>query len=74
MALKRQEGREVFVATDSFTASLDGVDIDVIRGVTLVREGHELLGRFGHLFKPVEPHYEVRDVEQATAAPGERRG
>ena len=73
MSQRRETGRRVFVATDSFTASVDGADVNVVRGVTLVREGHELLDRFAHLFKLVEPHYEVREVEQATAAPGERR-
>lgn len=68
--MAKTEGR-IFIATDSFVTSLDGVDVTVSKGFTRVREGHPLLRGREHLFEPLTVHYEV---EQATAAPGEKRG
>lgn len=65
-------GRTLYVAKESFMADVDGVPTMFREGVTLVREGHPILDEFGHMFEPARAHYEV-DVEQATAAPGERR-
>lgn len=65
-------GGKVYVARDSGVSEVDGEIYVFTRGVTRVREGHALLkGREG-LFEPVDEsvHY---DIEQATAAPGERR-
>lgn len=63
----------IFVATQSFEAKVDGVPAQVQADRTRVREGHDLLRRFPQYFREIDAHYEV-DVEQATAAPGERRG
>lgn len=49
----------------------DGVT--VVRAGSLIREGHPWLRQFPSLFKEAEPQFDW-DVEQATAAPGERRG
>lgn len=58
----------IYVATESF-ASASG---DAIAGVTRVREGHKLLKMYPDWFQPIEDQL-VREVEQATAAPGETR-
>lgn len=65
------ESREVFTPIDSFTAEVDGVPTPFVRGETRVRAGHPILVKYGHLFEPMRVQY---DVEQATDAPGERRG
>lgn len=70
MATKTATRGDLYVARESFATRLDGVDISVVAGKTIVREGHELLDRFPDFFELVEAHYEV---EQATAAPGEKR-
>lgn len=63
---------DIQVAKDSFSATIDGVPYAVNKGER-VREGHPLLKGREALFEPVDlkVHY---DIEQATAAPGERRG
>ena len=44
-----------------------------VKDKTFVREGHPILDTYGHMFTPARADYEWPD-EQATAAPGERRG
>ena len=61
---------QVFVATETFTVNLDGVDVLIEKDKTRVREGHEILRQAPQNFKPVDAHYEI---EAATAVPGERR-
>lgn len=71
MAAARKPAGDIFVARDSFSTEIDGVPVSVQKGVTRVRAGHPLLeGREG-LFEPITVHF---DVEQATSAPGEKRG
>jgi hypothetical protein len=71
----KSEGAEgdVFVATESFSTDIDGVPTAVHKGVTRVRAGHELVERYPEFFERADdsPTYEV---EQATKAPGEKRG
>lgn len=70
MAVKTQAvGRDVYVPIDGFVAEIDGVDVTFTKH-TYVREGHWILDKYPELFHPVRVTY---DVEQATAAPGERR-
>ena len=66
-------GDTVYIATESGAAEVDGQPFTFVRGVTRVRAGHPVLRQLGAFFRPVEEavHY---DVEQATAAPGEKRG
>ncbi|MER7212459.1 hypothetical protein ACFYY8_33615 [Streptosporangium sp. NPDC001559] len=61
-------------STSSFAAVVDGVPRVVPVG-HLVEDGDPLLVGREHLFEPVETHLARREpaVEQATAAPGERR-
>jgi hypothetical protein len=60
-----------YIATKSFRTTIEGEVVSVTRGVDIVDEHHELYRRFPENW---EPAAEFRDVEQATAAPGEKRG
>ena len=66
---------EVYVAKESGHAEIEGVPYVFHKGITRVRAGHPLtkIKGFENIFEPVDEavHY---DVEQATAAPGEKRG
>ena len=64
---------EILVAKDSFAAHVDGETLVVRKGVTRVRKGHPLLKGREELFEPIDRKVDY-DVEQATAAPGEKRG
>lgn len=68
---KRQEP-DIYVAKNGFACEIDGEEVRVAQGER-VRVGHPLLRSHAGFFEPVdaEIHY---DVEQATAAPGEKRG
>ena len=59
-------------ATDSFTTELDGQVVTVNRG-EFVRAGHALVKQNPGRFRPLEITSRFDTVEQATAAPGERR-
>lgn len=65
-----QNRGKVYVATETFATTIDDEPVVVQKGVTRVREGHPLLAGREQMFEELEVHY---DVEQATAAPGERR-
>jgi len=67
------KSERVYVANESFACQIDGKDYQIAKGITRVREGHPLLQANPQYFRPMEDnvHY---DVEQATAAPGEKRG
>jgi hypothetical protein len=59
-------------AKESFVTMYDGEQLSVPAG-EIVRAGHPLLKRREDHFEPVESFGRF-DVEQATAAPGEKRG
>lgn len=61
---------DLYVATESFACRYNGLDITIVGGQTLVREGHELLDLYPNLFRLATADFEV---EQATADPGEKR-
>lgn len=63
----------VFVATETFACEVDGVPTMVHAGQTRVRDGHPLLEVHRGYFQPVDARVTF-EVEQATAAPGEKRG
>ena len=71
MALKTKTpaGRDVYVPIEGFIANIDGTDVNFTQH-TYVREGHPILDKFPHMFRPVRVQY---DVEAATADPGEMR-
>jgi len=72
MAAPRSKG-DVFVANTSGSAEVNGQVLTFTKGITRVRAGHPLLKGRESLFDPIDDHVHY-DVEQATAAPGEKRG
>lgn len=62
---------DILVAKESFIVKYDGQMVTVHQGVTRVRAGHPLTKGRESLFEPLTVDY---DVEQASAAPGEKRG
>jgi hypothetical protein len=69
---RKRNATDIYVATQSFAAEVDGDPVFVNKDER-VRAGHPLLDTNPDFFEPVDDvvHY---DVEQATAAPGEKRG
>lgn len=63
---------DLYQARESFVTQMDGDTISVTKG-DLIRKGHPLLKGRDELFEPAEGYVRF-DVEQATAAPGEKRG
>lgn len=61
---------DIYIATESAMLDYDGVPTPIHAGHTRVRGGHVLLEQYPEFFEPIDVHY---DVEQATAAPGEKR-
>ncbi len=57
---------------ESFVTQYNGETVNVAAG-EIVRAGHPILKRRESHFEPVD-HFGRFDVEQATAAPGEKRG
>lgn len=58
-----------YIATKTFQAQVEDELVTVTRGVDRVDEHHDLYRRYPQNWEPVADG----DVEQATAAPGERR-
>ena len=67
--MPRRAKGELFVARESFWSHEYGF---IMKGER-VRNGHDLLKCHAEFFKPADDGI-MYDVEQATAAPGERRG
>ncbi len=61
-----------YVATQSTIRTVDGVEYNVSANETVVDETHPLYREHPHLFKRAK--HQLPEVEQATRAPGERRG
>jgi hypothetical protein len=71
MTPRKASGDDILVASESFSGEMaDGTAFAAQNGVTRVRASHPAVKRWPDYFKPIDVHY---DVEQATAAPGERR-
>jgi len=71
---KASEATGIVAALDAFASTIDGVPVTVSRG-DLFEADHPLVKKLPYLFGPVRLRYPVvRSVEQATAAPGEKRG
>jgi hypothetical protein len=65
---------DVWVAKETFAAEDDnGSPVIIHAGKTRIREGHPLLDRYREHFQPADSRLDF-DIEQATAAPGEKRG
>jgi hypothetical protein len=63
---------DLYVANQSAATILDGEEVWVKEG-DLVRAGHPILKGRDWLFDPATDYVRF-DVEQATSAPGEKRG
>jgi hypothetical protein len=63
---------QFYSATETFATELDGVPVVVHRNEN-VRAGHPLIEANPDKFKPLEVTTRWETVEQATAAPGEKR-
>lgn len=61
----------IFVARSSGVVKIDGIVHRYVQGQTRVRAGHPLLKARPDKFVPLRLDY---DAEQATSAPGEKRG
>lgn len=70
--MARRNQADIYVAKVAFFAEVDGEQIAVAAGER-VRSGHPLLDSQREYFEPVDERVKY-DVEQATAAPGEKRG
>jgi hypothetical protein len=63
----------IVVARERFTAEIDGEMFDVDAG-DLFEADHPLPKKHPHLFLDPVFRFPTKQVEQATAAPGEKRG
>ena len=61
-------GRDIYVATQSGVANIEGTMYRIKKDETRVREGHPLLTT--GLFKLIDVHFDVEDTRQA---PGSKR-
>jgi hypothetical protein len=61
---------DVYVCKESAAFEWDGDMVVVHKDITRVRAGHPILAAHPELFEEITVHFEV---EQATAAPGEKR-
>jgi hypothetical protein len=64
---------DIYVCKESAAFEYGGDMVVVHKGVTRVRAGHPMLRDHPELFDPIDVHYDWPGVEQATAAPGEKR-
>jgi hypothetical protein len=67
----RKSRPEIYIAKRSFSCEIDGEPVFVVKGER-ARAGHPILRVCAEHFEPAD-EYVRYDVEQATAAPGERR-
>ena len=67
--MPRTKQPDYFVATTSGVMKVAGKPQTFVRGKTIVHRDSELYRSYPHLFQPIDRPA----VEQATAAPGERR-
>lgn len=75
---RKDPDEEILIASDSGVwRAPSGEEFYFHKDATLVRAGHPLVKANPDSFKPLRVHYELASepakVEQATAAPGEKR-
>ena len=72
--MPKRDQPALLVAADSFVLNLDGREIAFKKG-DLIEAEHPVVKKHPDLFEPILLRYPIEDrVEQATAAPGEKRG
>lgn len=64
---------DIFVATEAFSAEIDGMLYNVSVGER-VREGHGLLKAYPAAFERISDQPITYDLEDASASPGTKRG
>jgi hypothetical protein len=65
---------DILVANTTCMITHDGRQVMLRRGITTVRAGHPITEGREQLFDPITVHFDRgAPVEQATAAPGEKR-
>lgn len=65
---------DILVANTTCVIEHDGRQVMLRRGITAVRAGHPITRGREQLFDPITVHFDLdTPVEQATAAPGEKR-
>lgn len=62
---------DLYVAKTSAVVKLGGERHWIRKGLTVARSGHPIMDGREAMFEPLRVHYDT--VEQATAAPGEKR-
>ena len=76
MATKAE--RTMFVATESFGGEINGRPFNAVKGRTYLYSDHPAVSKWPMFFGRLEPTFETPNseprMEQATAAPGEKRG
>jgi hypothetical protein len=70
--MPRTKQPDIYVAKNGFHCDFDGERLFIPKGER-VRNGHPLLRIYSDYFEPADTRLRY-DVEQATAAPGEKRG
>ena len=65
--------RGVFTPKETMVIEYEGHPVTLHAGMTRIREGHPMMKGRQALFVPVRESVDF-EVEQATAAPGEKRG
>lgn len=68
---RKNPDEDILVATESGWITVNGQSEPVRRNVTRARRGSAIVKASPDMWRPIDVQYEV---EQATAAPGERRG
>jgi hypothetical protein len=63
---------QVYVATESGSADVDGDTITFVKGQTRIRAGHAILSQLPNFFEPADEHLNY-EVEDAMAGPGVKR-
>jgi len=70
--MARRTDPQVFVATQSGSAEVDGENMTFVKGVTRVRKGHRLLEQLPSFFEAADEHLNYEE-EAADAGPGVKR-
>lgn len=52
----RKQGKQVYIANESFVANIDGIDKAFHQGRTRAYEGDEVVEKYPHLFDLLEDH------------------
>ena len=69
MGRPRTNPQDVLICSATAVVNVDGQEILIKEGVTRARRGSRIVELWPTHWKPIDVHF---DVEQATAAPGER--